>query len=190
MRNIIFPRSPIMLIIVLNYHYGAEAFLSLPSTARKHAHADRKATVFAAKGFGASTGGASKKKKRASKNNRLRKPAKHKAQPYVKSEQGDAIEALAALSSKTCIGRAVADVQSLLGEKTDIDPFWDLMPSLIQSRFPSIQDDQLERVAGMVKFALHPDNQSLLDQSIIDDPWRPHLLGMKIFAIQLWRMLG
>jgi hypothetical protein len=174
-------------VVVINYDYGAEAFISQPIIDRNKA-VDRIAPFAAAKGFGAaSTGDSSKKKgkKRVSKkSNRLAdsddrprkmpvlgKPAQ---KPYVKSEQDAMIEQLAVQSSKTSIGRSVAEAQRELGD-TEIDPFWELMPSLIQSRFPVIKDNQLERVAGMVKHALlSPDNQSLLDQNIIDDPWRPH----------------
>lgn len=175
-------------VVVINYDYGAEAFISQPIIVRNKA-VDRIAPFAATKGFGAASTSDSKKKgkkKRVSKKgNRLTdsladdkrkmpvigKPAQ---EPYVKSEQDAMIEQLAAQSSKTSIGRSVAEAQRELGE-TEIDPFWELMPSLIQSRFPVIKDNQLERVAGMVKHALlSPDNQSLLDQNIIDDPWRPH----------------
>ena len=175
-------------VVVINYDYGAEAFISQPIIVRNKA-VDRIAPFAATKGFGAASTSDSKKKgnkKRVSKKgNRLTdsladdkrkmpvigKPAQ---EPYVKSEQDAMIEQFAAQSSKTSIGRSVAEAQRELGE-TEIDPFWELMPSLIQSRFPVIKDNQLERVAGMVKHALlSPDNQSLLDQNIIDDPWRPH----------------
>lgn len=175
-------------VVVINYDYGAEAFISQPIIVRNKA-VDRIAPFAATKGFGAASTSNSKKKgnkKRVSKKgNRLTdsladdkrkmpvigKPAQ---EPYVKSEQDAMIEQFAAQSSKTSIGRSVAEAQRELGE-TEIDPFWELMPSLIQSRFPVIKDNQLERVAGMVKHALlSPDNQSLLDQNIIDDPWRPH----------------
>ena len=175
-------------VVVINYDYGAEAFISQPIIVGNKA-VDRIAPFAATKGFGAASTSNSKKKgnkKRVSKKgNRLTdsladdkrkmpvigKPAQ---KPYVKSEQDTMIEQFAAQSSKTSIGRSVAEAQRELGE-TEIDPFWELMPSLIQSRFPVIKDNQLERVAGMVKHALlSPDNQSLLDQNIIDDPWRPH----------------
>ena len=202
MRNGISPQSSLMLIIVvpliasvanINYNYGAEAFLSLSSTTvRKQQYVfDKARPLFAAKGFGsgggfgASTGSSKKKKGAKKKGNRLAdslddkpsKPAKKKAQTYVKSEQNALIEELAAKSSRTCIGRAVNEAKHAMhamGDQTEIDPFWDLMPSLISSRFPKIKDSQLERVAGMVKHALHPDSKSLLDQSIVDDKWRPH----------------
>ena len=176
-------------VVVINYDYGAEAFISQPIIVRNKA-VDRIAPFAATKGFGAASTSDSKKKKGnkkrvSKKGNRLTdsladdkrkmpvigKPAQ---EPYVKSEQDAMIEQFAAQSSKTSIGRSVAEAQRELGE-TEIDPFWELMPSLIQSRFPVIKDNQLERVAGMVKHALlSPDNQSLLDQNIIDDPWRPH----------------
>jgi hypothetical protein len=185
----------VVVVIINKRDCGAEAFISQqPIIVRNKAVDNRIAPFAATKGFGAasSTGGSKKKgnKKRVSKKgNRLAdslladedrprsmpvigKPAQ---QPYVKSEQDAMIEQLAVQSSKTTIGRNVAEAQRELGDETEIDPFWELMPSLIQSRFPIIKDNQLERVAGMVKHALlSPDNQSLLDQNIIDDPWRPH----------------
>jgi aspartyl/asparaginyl beta-hydroxylase (cupin superfamily) len=103
--------------------------------------------------------------------------------PYVRSEQEGLLEALAAKSSSTCIGKAVTDAQKELSmidsSQNSIDPFWELMPSIIQSRFPTVTDSQLGRIAGVVKHAILSSTsqllgQTLLDQSIIDDPWRPH----------------
>jgi len=105
------------------------------------------------------------------------KPTAKKGQTFVKSEQDALLEELAAKSSRTCIGKAVIEAKHALhavGDQTEVDPFWDLMPSLISSRFSNVQDSQLQRVAGMVKHALHPDKQSLLDPSIVEDKWRPH----------------
>ncbi len=106
-----------------------------------------------------------------------KKPVAKKGQTYVKSEQDALLEELAAKSAKTSIGRAVNEAKRALhaiGDTTEIDPFWDLIPSLVSSRFPNVQDSQLERVAGMVKYAIHPDKMSLLDKSIVEDKWRPH----------------
>lgn len=89
--------------------------------------------------------------------------------PFVKSEQDTMLEQLAAKSASTCIGKAVASAPV---PPEGIDPFWELMPSLISSRFPNIPDKQLERVAGMVKHALDPNLP--LEDSIINDPYRPH----------------
>lgn len=202
MRTIIHPRlASLMLLIltlliahlmIISCNHRVEAFVSLSSRhARKHQPVvcDRVGSYFAAKGFGGGGGfggGSTKKKKSAKKkSNRLvgsltdrpGKPVAKQSQTHVKSEQSALIEELAAMSSKTCIGRAVNEAKHALhaiGGDTEIDPFWDLIPSLISSRFPSIQDSQLERVAGMVKHALHPDKKSLLDESILEDKWRPH----------------
>ena len=145
----------------------------------------------AAKGFGGGGGFGggitSKKKKKGAKKKGSRlvqsiedrplKSAAKMGQTYVKSEQDALLEELAVQSSKTSIGRAVNEVKHALhamGDNTEIDPFWDLIPSLISSRFSNVQDSQLERVAGMVKYAIHPDKMSLLDNSIVEDKWRPH----------------
>lgn len=143
--------------------------------------------VLFGKGFGGSGGGFGggasaspkknkKNKKAKNKGNRLidtledkPKAKKSSNMPFVKSEQDDLIEALAAKVSSTCIGQAVANAPVPEG---GIDPFWELMPSLINSRFPNVPDNQLERVAGMVRHALDPNLP--LDDSIINDPYRPH----------------
>ena len=177
--------------------HSAEAFVQLTSTPttkhQQHAACERGCPFFAAKGFGGGGfggAGTTKKKKNNSakkKGNRLvnsiedrsRKPAASikSSQTYVKSEQNAMLEELAAASSRTCIGRAVTEAKHAMhamGDTTEIDPFWDLIPSLISSRFPNINEAQLQRVAGMVKHALHPDQKSLLDKSLVEDKWRPH----------------
>ena len=89
--------------------------------------------------------------------------------PFVKSEQNDLIEKLAKKAASTCIGRAVADTPV---PPDGLDPFWELMPSLISSRFSNIADSKLQRVAGMVRHALDPNLP--LEDSIVNDPYRPH----------------
>ena len=169
------------------YNHGTEAFVS-PAGNQQLLH--QRSSLFAAKGFdggGGFGGGSTNKKKKGGKKkgsrlvdsieDRPRKPAGKKGQTYVKSEQDALLEELAAKSARTCIGRAVNEAKRALhamGDNTEIDPFWDLIPSLISSRFPNVQDSQLERVAGMVKYAIHPDKMSLLDKSIVEDKWRPH----------------
>lgn len=135
----------------------------------------------AAKGFGRGGGGfgGRSSKKVGSKNKRsglgdtLEDKPKRQAssnKPFVKSEQDDLLESLAAASSKTCIGQAVAS--SPLAGTSGADPFWELMPSLISSRFfPNIRDDQLRRVAGFVRHTLNTDLP--LEDEIISNPYRP-----------------
>jgi aspartyl/asparaginyl beta-hydroxylase (cupin superfamily) len=126
------------------------------------------------KGFGSNTG--KKKEIKPKKSNLLDalndkpKSTKSAAKPYIKSEQDDLIASLAMSSSKTVIGRAVAS--SPLAGTNDADPFWELMPSLLSSRFPEYKDDQLQRVAGMIRHAVNPNLP--LEESIIQDPYRPH----------------
>ena len=67
--------------------------------------------------------------------------------PFVKSEQDDLLESLAAASSNTCIGQAVAS--SPLAGSPDADPFWELMPSLLSSRFPNVADDRAKESSGI-----------------------------------------
>lgn len=128
-----------------------------------------------AKGFGASGSkepNRKKEKKARTLQDSLEDKPKQKSQntPFVRSEQDQLLEKLKADSSKSCIGKAVAS--SLLANDPDADPFWELMPSLISSRFPNVKDSQLERVAGFIRHTLDP-NLSLEDD-IINDKWRPH----------------
>lgn len=129
-------------------------------------------------GFGKSVSGGSgkkadKKKAKASRlSNTLQDKPKENAssnKPFVKSEQEELIASLAAKASSTCIGRAVASAPVPPG---GMDPFWELMPSLISSRFPNVADKQLERVAGMIRHTLDPNLP--LEDSIVNNPYRPH----------------
>lgn len=126
----------------------------------------------AAKGFGASSSSSPKKSK---KGNRLAdslsdksKPPKSVNRPFIKSEQNELLERLAQQASSSVIGKAVAESPLQPGD----DPFWELMPSLIQSRFPTIPDSELERIAGFIRHTLDPNLP--LEASIIEDAWRPH----------------
>jgi aspartyl/asparaginyl beta-hydroxylase (cupin superfamily) len=142
-----------------------------------------KTRISAAKGFGTHSSDSGNKKRRNKTTNRLidtledRRPTQKdnkptsQNRPYVKSEQDELIESLAARSAQTHIGKAVAKAQQELGK---VDTFWELMPALIHSRFPACPDDSLQRVAGMVRHALSPNPAELLDDDIIQDPWRPH----------------
>jgi hypothetical protein len=126
-------------------------------------------------GFGAgrsSSGSAKKKKQPRSLADALAdKPRKEASvnQPLVNSEQDQLLESLAAKAANTCIGRAVASSPM---PPEEMDPFWQLMPSLINSRFPNVPDKQLERVAGMIRHTLDPNLP--LEEAIINDPHRPH----------------
>ena len=110
----------------------------------------------AAKGFGASSPKKSPKKKKGKSSladtledkPSLKKTSTNK--PFVKSEQDELLQNLAAQASSTCIGRTVQE------SGTD-DPFWELIPSLIHSRFSNVKDSQLERVAGFVRHTLDPN---------------------------------
>ena len=130
------------------------------------------ATVLcASKGFGGSGfGGSASSSKKSKKQNKKKKANKlkdtladkpkdvntssSKNLPFVKSEQDALLETLAAKASNTCIGKAVASSPLFSDE---MDPFWGLMPSLINSRFPNVPDGELERVAGMIRHTLDPN---------------------------------
>ena len=128
----------------------------------------------ASKGFGAT--GSSKKKTKSKKGQRLANALqdkgsavpKKKNQPFVRSESDDLLSALQAQSASTCIGRAVAN--SPMAGSADADPFWELMPSLIASRFPKAQDKDLERIAGFVRHTL--DNSLPLEDDFVQNPFR------------------
>jgi len=132
-------------------------------------------------GFGASTGKISIKKDkstRKSKGNLLAtlndepttKSKSKKGITYVKSEQDDLLQALAERASFSPIGEAVSN--SPLHGTPDADPFYELMPSLIASKFPNISIDKLHRVAGFVRHAL--DENLPFEDSIVTDSFRPH----------------
>ena len=86
--------------------------------------------------------------------------------PFVKSQQDEMIETLQKESARTCIGRAVAE------SPPNSDPFWQLIPSLITTKFLNVPDSQLTRVAGLVRHSLDP--MLPLEDNIINDPFRPH----------------
>lgn len=126
-------------------------------------------------GFGG--GSAPKKTKKSSKSKRLvnaleEMPSTSRkasaAKPFVRSENDDLVAALQAQSASTCIGRVVSE--SPLAGSPDADPFWELMPSLIASRFPNAKDSQLERIAGFVRHTLDP--KLPLEDDFVQNPWR------------------
>ena len=130
-------------------------------------------------GFG-SSGGSKRKTAKKRKKSRLvntlsdkdKSSSKSKNKPFVKSEQDDLLASLASTASQTCIGRAVAESPLSTQNTPDSDPFWELMPSLISSRFPNVPDQQLQRVAGFIRHTLDPSLP--LEDAIIQDPYRPH----------------
>ena len=135
------------------------------------------AVALQAKGFGGGGSSSSQaSKKKGKKGNRLVDTLEDKPKrelsanmPFVRSEQDDLLDKLANQAAKTCIGRAVASAPV---PPEGIDPFWELMPSLISSRFSNVPDEKLQRVAGMVRHTL--DKSLPLEDSIRNDPFRPH----------------
>ena len=131
-------------------------------------------------GFGTSTPAKSKKSgTRKSKGNLIatlndepsnKNKSKKRGMTYVKSEQDALLEQLASTASLSPIGQAVA--ASPMHNSPDADPFWELIPSLIQSKFPNASNEELNRIAGFVSHTLDPNLP--LEDSIIEDPWRPH----------------
>jgi len=90
---------------------------------------------------------------------------------FVKSDQDQLLNDLAAKSATTIIGRAVA--KSSEYGTPNMDPFWALLPSLIATKFPTATDDELQRVAGMIEYSI-TGSRHLLEEDVINDPWRPH----------------
>jgi aspartyl/asparaginyl beta-hydroxylase (cupin superfamily) len=147
----------------------------------------------ASKGFGiGSNGGTSSSssseggKKQNKTKNRLKdilddtpKPANDvaivTAKPFVKAEQDQLIEQMALKAGGTAIGRAVAESFTSTAIK---DPFWELMPSIISSKFPAVRDDQLQRIAGFVRHTLALSSSMggapIRPADWIDDPHRPY----------------
>jgi Aspartyl/Asparaginyl beta-hydroxylase len=117
-------------------------------------------------GFGKSN---SKNKVPSSKKggNKKKTPKREAGTTYVRAEQEEMVAQLAQKAANTCIGKAVAESPPR-GE----DPFWELMPALISSRFPKVADSELTRIAGFVRHALDPNLP--LEDEIIQNPHRPH----------------
>lgn len=90
---------------------------------------------------------------------------------FVKTDQEQLLNDLAAKSSRTIIGQAVSKSPDY--GSPDMDPFWSLLPSLISTKFPNANDTQLKRVAGMVEFSLGL-RDNVLEDDVISNPWRPH----------------
>jgi hypothetical protein len=124
----------------------------------------------APKGFGPPS---EKKKKVANKkdNGETGNTKTVKGTTYNKAEQARALENLAAASAKTVLGRAVAEAH---GTATADDAyFWEMIPSLIVSKFPHATDDELKRVAGFLTHTLDPTLPKKDDHDDLPDPWRP-----------------
>lgn len=172
----------------INYNNCNRHFYPCPIVAESvsQCNAKKKASSGGGSGFGvkkASTPISNQKSKRnnliaalndePSNRNKARSNAAkqgYKAKTYVKAEQDAMLESLAASASKSPIGQVVAN--SPMHGTPQADPFWELMPSLIESKFPSMKHSELQRVAGFVKHALDPNLP--LEDSIMMDSFRPH----------------
>ena len=164
-----------LLLFFHNKH--VRAFLSPPARLNKSLFLKAAKGFGDGAGFGASNNSKNKNpsnsnSKRSKKNNSKAAPKQAKAtstnRPFVKSEQEDLIQQLAQQAANTCIGRAVA---AAAASGNEIDPFWELMPSLITSRFPKVSDAQLERIAGFIRHTL--DSSLPLEDEIVQNPHRP-----------------
>jgi ornithine lipid ester-linked acyl 2-hydroxylase len=88
-----------------------------------------------------------------------------KNRPYVKAEQEVWLDQLADQTSRTQLGRIVAEYN------VDRDPFWDLMPALIASKFPTATESDLSRIAMFVQHALQ---RTVRPDDWVDLPFRPY----------------
>mmetsp|Transcript_9381 Transcript_9381/g.21160 ORF Transcript_9381/g.21160 Transcript_9381/m.21160 type:complete len:422 (-) Transcript_9381:389-1654(-) len=162
---------------------AAHHVLQQPQTIRLHVKKNSKSSGGGfGGGFGSSSTTPSKKKAARGKSGRgdlistlndddsKKKKEKSISQTYVKSDQDQLLNDLAAKSAETIIGQAVAKSPDY--NSPDMDPFWQLLPSLISTKFPTASDAELKRVAGMAEFSLGA--RGLLDDDVIADPWRPH----------------
>ncbi len=130
----------LVVAVIVASHRSCHGFVRQP-VPRSLAHLAAKKGFGSSGGFGASPKRSGKKNKKGGLRDTLNEAPSKKKQvsankPFVKSEQDALLESLAAASSKTCIGQAVAS--SPLAGSPDADPFWELMPSLISSRFPNV----------------------------------------------------
>jgi aspartyl/asparaginyl beta-hydroxylase (cupin superfamily) len=90
---------------------------------------------------------------------------------FVKSDQDQLLNDLAAKSATKIIGQAVSKSPDY--GTPNMDPFWALLPSLIATKFPTATDNELQRVAGMVEYSI-TGSHHLLDDDVINNPWRPN----------------
>ncbi len=153
---------------------------SAASSIKTSIHAKKKAKSSGGFGGGFGSSAATKKKSPRGKSGRSdlisvlndddsKKESKKFSRTYVKSEQEQMLNELAAKSSTTVIGRAVA--KSPYYNTPEMDPFWQMLPSLISTKFPSATDKDLERVARMVEFSI---GAGKVEDDVVENPWRPH----------------
>ena len=156
---------------------------SAASSTNTSIHAKKKAKSSSGGGFGGGFGSSAPTKKKASRgksgrsdlisalndDDSKKKESKSFSRTFVKSEQEDMLNELAAKSATTVIGKAVA--KSPHYNTPEMDPFWQLLPSLISTKFPNASDKDLERVAGMVEFSI---GAGKVEDDVIENPWRPH----------------
>lgn len=149
---------------------------------------------FGGGGFGSAAASSNQKKKKKKKKgsprdllsaldddgSQTKKDGKAFSRTYVKSDQERLLDELAAKSSGSAIGRAVSTSPD--HDTPDADPFWQLLPSLIATKFPTASDDDLARVARMVEFSLGA--RGLLEDDVVSDEWRPHEELVSGIAIQ------
>lgn len=178
-------------IISSTSHHRVECFappsISIQSAAattkNSSLYAKKKAKNSGGGGFGGGFGSPTPTKKKSSRgksgrsdlisalndDDSKKKESKSFSRTYVKSEQEDMLNDLAAKSSTTIIGRAAA--KSPHYNTPEMDPFWQLLPSLISTKFPTASDKDLERVAGMVEFSI---GAGKVEDNVVENPWRPH----------------
>jgi len=179
----------VIAVVVVNISY-AQAFTSLVSSSTTHpslSNYNTSSRLYAKKktkprssgggGFGTtSPSSPSKKKNKASRDlistlndEDTPKQKKENKQTYVKSDQEQLLKELASKSEATVIGKAVSKCPEY--NTPDMDTFWQMLPSLISTKFPSASDNELQRVADMVEFSLGVRGP---EESVILDPYRPH----------------
>jgi len=176
------------------YHNSFSSQSHQPRVRDSRLHAKKKSkSKTSGGGFGGGGGGfgsasSTKKKKKSGRpdllsalnddgSSKKKSDKKSFSQTYVKSDQEALLEDLAAKSADTVIGRAVAN--SPIGRAVvenpeyEMDPFWQMLPSLISTKFPTATDEDLERVGGMVEFSLGKKG-ILEEEGVVEDTWRPH----------------
>jgi aspartyl/asparaginyl beta-hydroxylase (cupin superfamily) len=95
--------------------------------------------------------------------------------PFVKSEQEQLIQSLTHQASQSCLGKAVTEtIQKQKELRNEIDPFWELIPTVLLSRFPNMKDSELIRMAGFLRYSIDPS--LILEREQREhghDPYRP-----------------
>ena len=162
---------PVQPLVISNHYHDDSRLYAKKKTPRS--------SSVGGSGFGTSSPSKPTKKKKSNARGNLisalnddntnNKKKKENKQTFVKSDQEQLLNELAIKSEASIIGQAVSKCPEY--NTPDMDPFWQLLPSLISTKFPTASDEELSRVANMIEFSLGVRGP---EENVIVDKWRPH----------------